>query len=62
MAKSTGKQHRGDAMHIETVKKDKFASPGMHAGDKEHHIGPGLCGADEYEDGGETQNEECEHD
>jgi len=62
MKNHTGKQHRGENMHIPTIKKDKFRDPGPHAGPKEHHIGPGLHGCDEYEDGGETENETCEHD
>jgi hypothetical protein len=62
MAKSTGKQHRGDSMHIPTHKKDKFASPGEHAGPEEHRLGKHSHGDDEYMDGGETENENCEHD
>jgi len=58
---NTGKQARGD-MHLQGGK-DSFRKPGPHAGPKEHQIGHLASDPpDMYEDGGETENENCEHD
>jgi len=58
---NTGKQARGE-MHLQGGA-DSFATPGEHAGPKDWHIGHlGCCPSDEYEDGGDTENERCEHD
>ena len=59
----TGRMHRGENMHIGSkTGKDAFRSPGPHAGPTETHIGHGYAPPEEYEDGGETENETCEHD
>jgi hypothetical protein len=56
----TGKQDRGPAMHLKSVQGGNNGDAAHVAANKKHGMGKGCCPDEEYQEGPEGPNEECE--